>query len=144
MSNRLKDNLTTKEALLFNIKELLETTYKSGGYGANVYTGSGQPIIDGRDGDVYLDVEQGVFYIKENNIWNIKYGPNYIEYTQSTAASIWTVEHNFGKYPQVTILDNNNMIISACVEHIDINTVEVRFYSASAPINKSGKLILTI
>ena len=62
---------------------------------------------------------------------------NYVYY-QSTASDTWTVEHNLGKYPSVTVVDNHGDIVLTDVNYIDPNTVEIVFngaFSGKAYIN---------
>lgn len=48
-------------------------------------------------------------------------------HTQGTAAAVWTVTHNLGKYPSVTVVDSANTVIIGEVFYLDINTVRLTF-----------------
>ena len=48
-------------------------------------------------------------------------------HTQNTAATEWHIEHNRGKYPSVSIVDSAGSVVIGEVEHIDINSLFVRF-----------------
>lgn len=58
-------------------------------------------------------------------------------YTQTTASDTWVYNHGLGKYPQVTIIDNNNVVMVGTVTYNDLNTITVTFTS-----EVTGKLIL--
>lgn len=55
-------------------------------------------------------------------------------HTQSIALAIWTVPHNLGRFPSVTVVNNLNQRIEPDVEYIDANTV--RITHAAAQIGK--------
>ena len=48
-------------------------------------------------------------------------------YTQSTAASTWTVNHNLGYVPTVRIFDSGSQEIEAAVSHPSTNTAVIVF-----------------
>jgi len=59
-------------------------------------------------------------------------------HTQSLALSEWTIVHNLGKYPSVSIVDSSNAEVIGEVEHIDSNSLKVKFsaaFSGKAYIN---------
>lgn len=49
---------------------------------------------------------------------------------QGMASAVWTVTHNLGKYPSVTVVDSANTVIIGEVLYLDLNTVRLSF---SAP-----------
>lgn len=51
---------------------------------------------------------------------------NYV-HTQNIANTTWLVNHGLEMYPNVTIVDDDNVLILGGVEYIDINTVELTF-----------------
>ena len=61
-------------------------------------------------------------------------------FTQSSAASTWTVTHNLGvQYPNVTVYDNNNnVIIPQTIVATDSNTLTLTFGSAVAGYAVAG------
>lgn len=69
--------------------------------------------------------------------WIVNAVNNQVVYTQSVAASTWTVTHNLGKYPQVTIIDDNGVAMVGTVTYTSLNAISVTFTSAV-----TGKLIL--
>lgn len=48
-------------------------------------------------------------------------------HTQGTAAATWTVIHNLGRLPVVTVLDSSNQEIEAQVDHVSINQLTISF-----------------
>ena len=58
-------------------------------------------------------------------------------HTQSSAATLWTVTHNLGKYPSVRIKDNTGHSMEGDIVDISINEITIEFSSA-----KSGVAIL--
>ncbi len=57
---------------------------------------------------------------------------------QSIPSTVWTLTHNLGTYPNVTILDSSGQVIETDISYPDMNTV----VSTSA-FSFSGKAILT-
>ena len=53
-------------------------------------------------------------------------------HTQSSAANIWNVVHNLGRYPAVTVVDSSGDEIEGEIKHLDVNTVRLTF---SAPFS---------
>lgn len=54
---------------------------------------------------------------------------NYI-HVQSTASSDWSITHNLGKYPSITVVDSAGTIVYGTCEYINVNSVEVHFNGA--------------
>jgi hypothetical protein len=46
-------------------------------------------------------------------------------HTQSIALAVWTIPHNLGRYPSVTVTDTLGRVIVPDVEYLDSNTVQV-------------------
>jgi hypothetical protein len=107
-------------------------------YGGGAYIASGsninqQPdispsywslIVQGGISQAYADAH---YRTKASDIW-----------TQGVAATVWTITHNLGTYPAVTILDSAGTLIETDITWPDANTV----VSTSAyPF--SGEAILT-
>ena len=58
-------------------------------------------------------------------------------HTQSQAAAEWTITHNLGIYPSVTVIDSSNDVCVGDIKYLDSNTVKASF---QAPF--SGKAYL--
>lgn len=48
-------------------------------------------------------------------------------HNQQVASDTWTVQHNLGKYPAVSVADTGNNEVYGDVRHINENTVELKF-----------------
>ena len=51
-------------------------------------------------------------------------------YEQIGPATTWNIPHNLGKFPSVSVVNNNNIIINGEVTYIDINNVQLNFSAA--------------
>ena len=59
-------------------------------------------------------------------------------YTRALPNAIWYIVHNLGKYPSVTVVNNNNVVLYGDIEYIDINTLRITFsggFSGKAYLN---------
>lgn|SRR5574343_464531 len=61
---------------------------------------------------------------------------NYV-HEQQVATNHWTIVHNLGKYPNVTILDDQQKEIMASVTYTSVNQIDI-YFSA----NISGQVVL--
>lgn len=59
-------------------------------------------------------------------------------HTQSATSATWTIPHNLGFYPNVTVFDSGGSMVEGSVTHTTINTLTITF---SATI--SGKAHLS-
>lgn len=53
-------------------------------------------------------------------------------FTQSTAATTWTINHYLGKYPSITTVDNTGQRIEGNVTYLNANQITVEFSPAVA------------
>ncbi len=49
------------------------------------------------------------------------------EFTQGVPATTWNIQHNLGKFPSVSVINNNNVVINGEVTYIDNNNVQLNF-----------------
>lgn len=49
---------------------------------------------------------------------------------QAQAAKVWTVAHNLGKRPAVTVVDSAGTVVIGEVDYLDDNTVRLTFCAA--------------
>jgi ABC-type transport system substrate-binding protein len=61
-----------------------------------------------------------------------------VEFVQNTASDVWTITHNLGYRPSVTLYDTAGDLIFGEVVYPDENTVRVHF---SAPTPGGASLI---
>jgi hypothetical protein len=48
-------------------------------------------------------------------------------HNQMSSSSTWTINHNLGYFPSVTVVDNGNNVVIGDVSYISINQVSVSF-----------------
>lgn len=58
-------------------------------------------------------------------------------HTQTEGALTWTINHNLGKFPSITITDLQGIVVEATVQYVDNNTIIATFTEAT-----SGKAYL--
>jgi hypothetical protein len=51
-------------------------------------------------------------------------------HTQSQAQTVWTVQHNLGKYPSVTVVDSAGTVVEGDIHHDSLNQVTLTFSAA--------------
>jgi hypothetical protein len=90
------------------------------------------------DGDhaVWLCTEAGVPGEWELFAEPIKSSVGYI-HNQDEPAEVWTIEHNLGRHPSVTVIDSTGNMIYGNVHYVDTDTITVTFLAQF-----SGKAIL--
>ena len=53
-------------------------------------------------------------------------------FTQGVPATTWNIQHNLGKFPSVSVINNNNVVINGEVTYIDNNNVQLNFSAGFA------------
>ena len=59
-------------------------------------------------------------------------------FTQGVPATVWNIQHNLGKFPSVSVVNNNNVALFTEVTYIDNNNVQLNFsagFSGKAYLN---------
>ena len=46
-------------------------------------------------------------------------------WTQSISLAVWTIPHNLGRFPSVTVVDNLNNKIEPDIQYIDNNSLQI-------------------
>lgn len=72
--------------------------------------------VNGKTGNVIIDYPD----INPDPVNHVKY-----VHTQNTPSNQWNITHNLGFFPNVTILDNENRIIEADTQYLNINSVKI-------------------
>ncbi len=54
------------------------------------------------------------------------------EFTQGVPAVTWNIQHNLGKFPSVSVVNNNNIVINGEITYIDNNNLTCNFSAAFA------------
>lgn len=61
----------------------------------------------------------------------VYYKGSYI-HTQSREAATWIIAHNLGRYPSVTVVDSENIVVLCDMRYSDRNTIILSFTSPLA------------
>ena len=62
---------------------------------------------------------------------------NYV-HDQGTASNVWTINHNLGKYPSITVFDSAGTQVEGEVVFTDLNNLTITFnggFSGTATLN---------
>jgi hypothetical protein len=54
----------------------------------------------------------------------------YFRHDQNVPSATWSVTHNLGKHPSVSVVDSADTVVHGEVVYIDDNTLELRFATA--------------
>jgi hypothetical protein len=55
-------------------------------------------------------------------------------YTQNAPASQWTINHNLGFFPNITVLDNQNRLLEVHIEYLNTNAARIVMNSACSGV----------
>ena len=55
-----------------------------------------------------------------------------IEFNQVVPATTWTITHNLGKFPSITVIDSGNTVVNGEYTYIDNNKIVLEFSAAFA------------
>lgn len=58
---------------------------------------------------------------------------NYV-HNQGTASDTWTITHNLGKYPSITVVNSSGRVVVGDYEYVDTNNVKLYFAGAFSGI----------
>ena len=133
--------LVNEEIVTLNIG----TSGTQGPRGTIVLSGSGEPNLSlGIIGDFYINTDTQEMYGPKTGIsWgtpvdlvtNQELGH---VHTQTTPASVWTVSHNLGFVPNITVVDSFEEVVEGSYKYLNATTVRLTFDGAF-----SGKAYLS-
>lgn len=85
-------------------------------------------ITEGQNPDVSITVTEQNVTISEAVV-GLQGPPGDLNFThtQSTPSAVWTINHNLGKRPSVTVVDSGGNEWQTAVEHLSDNSLVVRF-----------------
>jgi hypothetical protein len=63
-------------------------------------------------------------------------------FTQSSVASTWTINHNLGKFPSVTVVDSGESVVKGVVVYNTLNQITITFFGGGSALAFSGKAYL--
>lgn len=94
-------------------------------YGAG--SGSGINSIGDAEDVLLTDVKDGDTITYNSAIAKFVNRPSTYVHTQSTAASVWTITHNMGKYPSVMVVDSAKNVVYGDVKYDGLNRLTLTF-----------------
>ncbi len=63
-------------------------------------------------------------------------------HSQTSSSDTWTITHNLGRYPSVTVVDTGNTVIIGGVTYNSENQLTVTFFSGGSALATTGKAYL--
>ena len=91
-------------------------------------------IEDLENGLETLDIDLHTNYYTKTEIDNLAGHDKHFQYTQSTPASTWTINHNLGKIPAITIMDSSGNVVEGDCQNVSINQAILTFSGAFSGI----------
>jgi len=79
-------------------------------------------IIDG----IFVDYRKEIYTIDTSSIISDRT----YRHAQSLSSNTWTIQHNLGKFPSITISDSAGSVVEGEVQYVDLNNLIINF---SAP-----------
>lgn len=129
-------SLNTLDVTIAQYEITLQPTGIQGPPGSAWYNGTGAPsILLGTNGDYYLDNVSRNYYQKVLGSWVLVgtfSGIVAYTHTQTTAAFIWTINHNLGRRPTITLFSVGSQVIDANIIHTSTNQAIAYFNIATA------------
>ena len=138
----LRNRVTVSED---SLQAFVALTGVQGAAGATILSGSGAPTnAVGNEGDIYIDLNTPPkFYGPKTTSWPAE---PFFEFTnnrryifdQPVPESTWSITHDLGGYPSVTVVDSANTVVIGDVTYINDTDITVSFTGGF-----SGKAFLT-
>lgn len=127
-----------------NVIEIPQTDYvievtspgPQGKRGTVFLSGNGLPTSDvGVDGDFYIDLDDSsaVYGPKVGGVWPATPTGRFSQFTlrhthtQTSPSATWTITHELGGKPSVTVVDSANSVVVGEVTYVDNETVRIEF-----------------
>jgi hypothetical protein len=89
-----------------------------------------------QEGQVYFNTADNIFYGWDGISWivlsNIAVPNDYLRFTQSVPNNVWTIAHNLGFYPNVSVVDSSGNSVEGDIKYLDLNTVQISFIGGFA------------
>jgi hypothetical protein len=131
--NISEDNVTllvNEEILTLNIG----ISGPQGPRGSSVLSGSGEPsIFLGLPNDFYINTDTQEMYGPKTGIsWGTPVNLvttqelGYV-HVQTTPAQVWTISHNLGFIPNITVVDSFERVVEGSYEYLNATTVRLTF-----------------
>lgn len=92
------------------------------------YTGHGGKFL------MVKETEDGITVAEADNATILSISDKNYVHTQAVANTLWTVDHNLGKYPSVRIKDGTGHSVIGDIVDISINQLTIEFSSAQSGV----------
>lgn len=63
-------------------------------------------------------------------------------HSQTSSSNTWTITHNLGRYPSVTVVDTGGTVLTAAVTYNSVNQLTITFFSGGSALATTGKAYL--
>ena len=63
-------------------------------------------------------------------------------HSQTSSSNTWTITHNLGRYPSVTVVDTGGTVLTAPVTYNSVNQLTITFFSGGSALATTGKAYL--
>jgi hypothetical protein len=60
-------------------------------------------------------------------------------HSQTSSSNTWTVTHNLGRFPSVTVVDTGGTIIEAPITYNSANQLTITFFQGGSALATTGK-----
>jgi hypothetical protein len=131
----VRPSVNTFSVAISQYEITLQPTGIQGPPGSVWYNGTGAPsALLGANGDYYLDNVSRSYYEKVLGVWVLVgtfSGITAYTHTQNTAATTWTINHNLGRRPTITLFSIGNQVIEANLIHTSTNQAIAYFTLAT-------------
>ena len=77
------------------------------------------------------------YYGVQVDIDGVETDKNFV-FTQGTASTVWNIQHDLNKYPSVSVVNNNNVLMYGETTYVDTNNLTINFsagFSGKAYLN---------
>jgi hypothetical protein len=77
------------------------------------------------------------YYGLQADIDGVESDKNFV-FTQGTASTTWNIQHNLNKFPSVSVVNNNNILMYGETTYVDTNNLTINFsagFSGKAYLN---------
>lgn len=96
-------------------------------------------VVEGAGPNVTIEVVEQSVVISEAVVGlQGTSGDKHFQHVQSTPSATWSITHNLGKRPSVTVVDSGGNEWISAVEHVSDNVLVIRFtspFSGNAYLN---------
>ncbi len=77
------------------------------------------------------------YYGVQVDIDGVETDKNFV-FTQGTASTVWNIQHDLNKFPSVSVVNNNNVLMYGETTYVDTNNLTINFsagFSGKAYLN---------